>query len=93
MGHNDCTLRVHHILNRLVELTTTTMSDNSEPLVKGYRTMPWSRGRVSPHDGADWLHHYQGKFPPSTGVKPPAWYRRLWFAIIKTMDHNKMRKF
>ena len=69
------------------------VADNSEPLVKGYRTMPWSRGRVSPHDGAEWLDRYQGKYPPSTGSKPPAWYKRLWSTMIKNMDHNAIRIF
>jgi len=55
--------------------------------------MPWSRDRVSKHDGADWLTHYQGKYPPTTGSKPPAWYRRLWSTIIKNMDHNGFRIF
>lgn len=30
-------------------------------MTKGYRTMPWSSGRVSPHKSEDWLANYQGK--------------------------------
>ena len=33
----------------------------SEKMTKGYRTMPWSKGRVSPHPSEDWLDNYQGK--------------------------------
>ena len=65
----------------------------SEKMTKGYRTMPWSRDRVSRHESEDWLHHYQGKYPPSTGPKPLPWYRRLWGSIIKNMDHRGFRIF
>ena len=65
----------------------------SEKMTKGYRTMPWSRDRVSRHPSEDWLANYQGKYPPTTGSKPPAWYKRLWATIIDSMDHNGFRIF
>ena len=62
-------------------------------MTKGYRTMPWSKDRLSPHPSEDWLTHYQGKYPPSTGPRPLPWYKRLWTTMIESMDHNAIRIF
>jgi|TARA_B110000263_G_scaffold105946_1_gene92525 hypothetical protein len=47
----------------------------SEKMTKGYRTMPWSRGRVSPHASEDWLKEYAQK--DFSRIKKPSLIKRL----------------
>tara|TARA_B110001454_G_scaffold156266_1_gene145511 strand:+ start:854 stop:1033 length:180 start_codon:yes stop_codon:yes gene_type:complete len=56
----------------------------SEKMTKGYRTMPWSSGRVSPHKSEDWLDYYQGKdftkvLKPNIFKRVVTWYRNNYW--------------
>ena len=53
-------------------------------MTKGYRTMPWSRDRVSPHPSEDWLDNYQGKdftrvLKPNIFKRIVTWYRNNYW--------------
>ena len=58
----------------------------------GIEREPWATGRVSTSE-KNWLDDHAHKYPPSTGSKPPAWYKRLWTTIVNNMDHNGFRIF